>query len=173
LKAHAKWLILGKVMQFIPGIDRLVDGVGLNQAKQISMGFGGVIILILLYINRSRYANRVTQIFELGSNLIVSYEFDIHRALEQQQFFNIDHPVAAAKLEFLKERVSELWELFWTDLSNGGDDRKHVWLTRTSSRPLTSSNGPSAALCKGQRVANAAVRACRKPGINLRTKRRI
>jgi hypothetical protein len=113
-------------MQFIPGIDRLVDGVGLNQAKQISMGFGGVIILILLYINRSRYANRVTQIFELSNNLIVSYELDIRRALEQQQFFNVDYPVVAAKLEFLKERVSELWELFWTDLSNGGDDRKHV-----------------------------------------------
>ena len=123
LNAHAKWLVLGKVMQLIPGIDKLVDRVGLNQAKLIAMSFGGALIRILLYINRSRYANRVTQIFELGNDLIVSYELDIRRALEQQQFFNVDYPVVAAKLEFLKGRAWELWELFWTDLSNGGDDR--------------------------------------------------
>jgi hypothetical protein len=112
LNAHAKWRVLGKIMQLIPGIDRLVDGVGLNQAKQISRSFGGALILILLYINRSRYASRVTQIFELGNDLIVSYGIDIRRALEQQQFFSFDYPVVADKLEFLKERVSELWELF-------------------------------------------------------------
>jgi hypothetical protein len=78
------------------------------------------------YINQSRYANRVTEIFEFCGGLIVSYELDIRRALEQQKFFNVDYPVVAAKLEFLKERVSELWKSFWTDLSNGGDDRKHV-----------------------------------------------
>ena len=69
---------------------------------------------------------RVAQIFKLGNDLIVAHELDIRRALEQQQFLNVDYPVVAAKLEFLKEKVSELWELFWTDLSNGGDDRKHV-----------------------------------------------
>lgn len=126
LNAHAKWVVLGKVMQLWPGVDRLVDGVGVNQAKLIAMGFGGVLILILLYIKRSRYANRVTQIFELGNDLVVSHELDIRSALEQHQSFSVDYPVVAAKFEFLKERVSELWELFWTDLSNGGDDREHV-----------------------------------------------
>lgn len=124
--AHAKWLVLGKVMRLMPGIDKFVDGVGLNQAKLFAMSFGGVIIRILLYIDRSRYANRVAQVFELGNDLIVSYESDIRRALEQQNLFNVDYPVLAAKLESLKEKVWELWELFWTDLSNGGDDRKHV-----------------------------------------------
>src|SRR5205814_6951046 len=49
LNAHAKWLVLGKVLQLIPGADRLADGVGLNQAKHIARSFGGVIILIFLY----------------------------------------------------------------------------------------------------------------------------
>jgi hypothetical protein len=122
LNAHAKWLILGKAMQLVPGVDRLVGGVGLNAPKQVSRSFGGAIILILLYISRSRYATRVTKIFELGNDLIVSHELDIHRALEQQQSFNVDYPVLGAKLEFLKEKISELWELFWTDLSNGSDE---------------------------------------------------
>jgi hypothetical protein len=126
LNAHAKWLVLGKVVKFIPGTGKLVDGFGLNQGKQIAMGFGGALILILLYISRSRYADRVTQIFELGNDVIVSYEREIRRALEPQESFNVDCPVVAAKLEFLKGRVSELWELFWTDLSNVSDDRKHV-----------------------------------------------
>src|SRR5205823_5832000 len=96
LDAHAKWLILRKVTQYIPGVDRLVDGVGLNQAKLIAIGFGGMLIRILLYIQRSTYADRVTKIVELGEDLIKSAELDIRKAPEQQ-FFHWDDPFIAAK----------------------------------------------------------------------------